>query len=573
MTRLRIFMSSMGALSLFATPLVAQDSRLVERFPPAVVARLQLVIDSTLREGLPSEPLILRALEGSAKRATPDQIMAVLARLHAALRTARATLGPAAGAPELNTVANAFEAGVPISRLAELRQLRDGQTLTAPLGAYLDLVARGASPDRAWNRIADLAKHRAADAAYVKLSPTDLDQDPPQAPGTNHSDEGAAEDAWTMFTGSGSGQLDQLAGGSISAFGGSLNQPFGAFRVRLDGATAEHAGLGSTGVIGAEIRYPFSHGAWQVDVGPSFASGRDVRAPWQNAAGVLARATRSIGAWSVSTTLRGGFAWQGTRKNLWAGHAVSAGVRVGDFRFGGSWQGATTADSSFQSKVLVVDTLPAPIDSVPHPTGGIVVRQRYDSTYRERNRDLNDLSVVAAWGRGPLSLRARIGRRLGIDQPGETWWALGGTVRLTGAVGLTVNASRTPSDPVLHLRGEHAATIGLRLSKAGGTPQLPVERSPPKRVEIHRLSAQLFHLIFTIPNAAHSAAIAGDVTGWHTKSLARRSDGRWEIMLPASPGVYRINIQRDDGPWEAPPGVPATTDGYGGTVGLLVLDP
>ena len=91
-----------------------------------------------------------------------DQIVAALSRLRGALRTARATLGPAAPSAELTTAAAALQAGVPEPRLAELHQLRGGMPVTAPLGAYLDLIARGAKADRAWSRISDLARRRAS---------------------------------------------------------------------------------------------------------------------------------------------------------------------------------------------------------------------------------------------------------------------------------------------------------------------------------------------------------------------------------------------------------------------------
>lgn len=169
-----------GLLLLFALdalPLLAQDPRLTERFATPVALRLAATIDSAGREGLPTEPLILRALEGQAKGATPDQIAAALARLRTALHTAQGTLGPAASMPELTTAAAALQAGVPQTRLAELHQLRSGMPVTAPLGAYLDLIARGAEADRAWSRIADLARRRASDAEFARLTPTDVNRD------------------------------------------------------------------------------------------------------------------------------------------------------------------------------------------------------------------------------------------------------------------------------------------------------------------------------------------------------------------------------------------------------------
>jgi hypothetical protein len=174
-------MSMTGRLLLLlvadALPLLAQDPRLTQRFAAPIASRLAVTIDSADHEGLPTEPLVLRALEGQAKGATPDEIVAALTRLHGALRTARVTLGPAAPASELTTAAAALQAGVPEIRLAELHQLRGGMPVTAPLGAYLDLIARGAQADRAWNRISDLARRRARDAEFVRLTPADVDHD------------------------------------------------------------------------------------------------------------------------------------------------------------------------------------------------------------------------------------------------------------------------------------------------------------------------------------------------------------------------------------------------------------
>jgi len=158
-------------------PLAAQDSRLVERFPPAVVSQLSANIERAGHEGLPTEPLVLRALEGQAKGASVEQIVAALTRLRDALQTSRSTLGAGASANELTIAAAALQAGVPQSRLAELHRLRSGMTVTAPLEAYLDLIARGAHADRTWIRISDLARRRANDADYGRLTPADVDRD------------------------------------------------------------------------------------------------------------------------------------------------------------------------------------------------------------------------------------------------------------------------------------------------------------------------------------------------------------------------------------------------------------
>lgn len=176
-----------------AAPAAAQDPRIAARFPAAIATRLESVIDSASREGLPGEPLVLRALEGAAKNAPAPVIVDVVERLHVALRAARTALGSSTPA-ELTTAAAAIQAGVPEAKLVELHTLRAGMSVTAPLGAYLDLVARGAAADRAWDRVTELARRQARDVEFIRLKPEDLDHKLPplprprgEIPGQGHS--------------------------------------------------------------------------------------------------------------------------------------------------------------------------------------------------------------------------------------------------------------------------------------------------------------------------------------------------------------------------------------------------
>ncbi|HEY4320458.1 MAG TPA: hypothetical protein VGM77_04690 [Gemmatimonadales bacterium] len=171
----RLVALSIMALAAAPLALCGQDARITARFTPVVAAHLNATIDSASSEGLPAEPLVLRALEGQAKGATADQIVAALSRLRDALRTARVALGSTATPTDLMTAAAALQLGMPPSRLTELRQLRGDRGIGAPLTAYLDLTARGVSADRTWDRISDLARRRASDADFGRLTPRDVD--------------------------------------------------------------------------------------------------------------------------------------------------------------------------------------------------------------------------------------------------------------------------------------------------------------------------------------------------------------------------------------------------------------
>lgn len=189
----RVHLAWLLSIPIATTPLAAQDAsslagrttrgtvqlegvdpRLANRFPVSVAVRLDGVVDSAMAEGLPTEPLVLRALEGGAKGVAADRIQVALNRLLAALRRAQATLGAEASASDLTVAAATIQTGLEPTRLVEMRTLRGARSLSIPLGAYLDLVARGAVSERAWARVMELARQQASDREYERIDPAAL---------------------------------------------------------------------------------------------------------------------------------------------------------------------------------------------------------------------------------------------------------------------------------------------------------------------------------------------------------------------------------------------------------------
>jgi len=134
-----------GCVLVFAGGAMAQDPR-YERLDPDTRARVSQVIDSARALGLPTEPLVQRALEGVLKGASGDRIVAALRRLATDLGTARAALGTGAASAELEAGVAALRAGATPPVLARLRERRR-QSLTVALAVLADLVARGVPVD------------------------------------------------------------------------------------------------------------------------------------------------------------------------------------------------------------------------------------------------------------------------------------------------------------------------------------------------------------------------------------------------------------------------------------------
>ncbi len=156
-------MKSLLALAVVAALPAAAQVPVAERLrdaPPAVRRAVDSMVVLAVARGLPAEPLILKAVEGTAKQAPPERVIAALGALFDRLGTSVAALhagglmSPAPG--DIEAGAFALSAGLDSSAVAALTRngartnaaeatLRVGATLRAmgvPAAEVLDLVSR-----------------------------------------------------------------------------------------------------------------------------------------------------------------------------------------------------------------------------------------------------------------------------------------------------------------------------------------------------------------------------------------------------------------------------------------------
>ncbi|MBI2071837.1 MAG: hypothetical protein HYT81_02165 [Gemmatimonadetes bacterium] len=145
------------ALMLLPRAGAAQDPRL-GRLAPDARALVAPLVDSAHAAGLPTEPLVNRALEGASKGAAAPLIVAAVRRLAADLGRARDALGPAARTAELAAAADALRAGASPAVLQRLRDALGVRRLAVPLGVTADLTARGVPADTAATLVITLAR-------------------------------------------------------------------------------------------------------------------------------------------------------------------------------------------------------------------------------------------------------------------------------------------------------------------------------------------------------------------------------------------------------------------------------
>ena len=155
-------------LALVAGRVEAQDSRL-SRLDRRVQTEVAALMDSARSMGIPSEPVVDKALEGAAKRAPNDRIINVVRSRFRELVAARGALGSGALDAEIIAAADALHAGASAQVITSLRTRRANVPLTIPLAVLADLIARGVPADTASSAIIALAMKPATDAEFAEL--------------------------------------------------------------------------------------------------------------------------------------------------------------------------------------------------------------------------------------------------------------------------------------------------------------------------------------------------------------------------------------------------------------------
>jgi hypothetical protein len=160
------FGAALLGLLLVATPLLAQQARLDGRVDSTTRARVMAIVDSARAAGLPTDPLVNKALEGASKGAPGDRFVLAVQHLATDMTRARDALGNASTA-ELVAGAAAVRGGADPKLLRQLRAQKPGESLEVALAVLTDLLARGVPADTATRAVVALVGSKARDADLV----------------------------------------------------------------------------------------------------------------------------------------------------------------------------------------------------------------------------------------------------------------------------------------------------------------------------------------------------------------------------------------------------------------------
>lgn len=139
------------------------------RFDSLTAVTLRSILDDAKAKGLPTAPLVNRALEGAARKVVGSRIVAVV-RAHAdAMEEARTVLGARAGTSELDACATAMRAGVDRTTMAHLHTIRTGATIIKPCVVLTDILQRGIPISTANEAVLTISRLPRADAPLDSL--------------------------------------------------------------------------------------------------------------------------------------------------------------------------------------------------------------------------------------------------------------------------------------------------------------------------------------------------------------------------------------------------------------------
>lgn len=165
--RIALILSSAGLVT--AAVWMTDDQRLAGRLDERTREAVVAVLESARNEGLPTEPLIVKALEGASKRADGPIIVSVVRGLVGDLRRAREALGPASNPKDVEAGAHALRAGVPMRELERLRNAKANVRLAQALNVMSVLSNDGVPPDSIAPRVVTLVLAGATEEQLATL--------------------------------------------------------------------------------------------------------------------------------------------------------------------------------------------------------------------------------------------------------------------------------------------------------------------------------------------------------------------------------------------------------------------
>jgi hypothetical protein len=170
-TQTRLALAGLIIAVFAAAPIQAQDySRLTLIHDDVTRSVVQNLLGGAFSRGMPTDPLMTKALEGVAKKASTKAIRNAMNALEKRMRKAQELLGKDASVDELAAGADALSVGVRERTLKDMRAAAPRRSIALELGVLTELVARKVPPAKASRLVLDLMARGATGVQLTALS-------------------------------------------------------------------------------------------------------------------------------------------------------------------------------------------------------------------------------------------------------------------------------------------------------------------------------------------------------------------------------------------------------------------
>lgn len=181
-----------------------------------------------------------------------------------------------------------------------------------------------------------------------------------------------------------------------------------------------------------------------------------------------------------------------------------------------------------------------------------------------------EVDVTLTYTSGGLDLGLYGGIREWPGEPGfgdESWAGVTAAYWVGANAAVIVSGGKYAWDVLQGLPGGEFFSVGFRLTPRRARP-IPTAAVAPivYTTEEARGGAITFEV-----RGARRVEIAGDWNGWEKVPMSRDARGRWMLPTELEPGTYRFNLLIDGERWLVPEGFTTIDDGFGGTVGILIV--
>jgi hypothetical protein len=183
----------------------------------------------------------------------------------------------------------------------------------------------------------------------------------------------------------------------------------------------------------------------------------------------------------------------------------------------------------------------------------------------------SDVEGRIGWTLGRTSMEAVVGARPRIaSYAAAVWTRIGASYPLNDRLSLAAFAGTDPGHVGFGVPSSMFGSIALRARPwrrtAGGGRDL----SPLVAFTATRDGVGGYRVTY-LAARAKTVEVSGDFNRWNPVALRQTHAGVWEVMLPLTPGTYRVNVRIDGGRWLPPAGLPQAEDDFNGAVGVLVV--